>query len=136
MNQLRWYLYSKEKLQKEACLKRETEIVDYRLIDYIFFSIIWKFVICNIDDDWNIGHRRCPEKKFSLGGPTLKKNKKTLTPIISGLAKQNGLKFFRTFKHEKRFDNTFLLFDFMMEKVIWRDVNVWFTFCESHSSEL
>ena len=28
--------------------------------------------MCKVD--WNIGHRRCPEKMSSLGGPKLKKN--------------------------------------------------------------
>ena len=39
---------------------------------------IWKFVNCNMYDDWNIGHRRCPGKMSSLGGPTLKKIKLTV----------------------------------------------------------
>ena len=29
-------------------------------------------IMCKVD--WNIGHRSCPEKMSSLGGPTLKKN--------------------------------------------------------------
>jgi hypothetical protein len=32
--------------------------------------------MCN--DDWNIGHRKWSKKMLSLGGPTLKKNKKTI----------------------------------------------------------
>ena len=36
-----------------------------------------------MSDDWNIGLRRCPEKKYSLGGPTLKKKSGILLKTLS-----------------------------------------------------
>ena len=39
----------------------------------LFWPSFESSIRITVIDDWNIGLRRCPGKKFSLGGPTLKK---------------------------------------------------------------